>query len=99
MPTHSARVLHEPEDELQAHAETDTDSERPACFKIVPTMFAVRLTPTLLRLRERFLARANLITISSSRCQTTRTPRPKTKRAETVFTDDKKSHRLDTRKW
>ena len=68
------------------------DSERPACFKIMPTMFAVRLTPTLLRLRERFLARANSVTISSSRCQTTRACKRRENAThcmrEFVFTDE-----------
>jgi hypothetical protein len=74
--------------DLQARAERDTDSERPACFKIMPTMFAVRLTPTLLRVRKRSLVRAHLVTISSSRCQTTRTLRRSTKCAELVSSDE-----------
>ena len=52
MLTHSARALHE-----LAFMQTNTDSERPACFKIMPTMFAVRLTPTLLRTRDDFSSR------------------------------------------
>ncbi len=37
--------------------------------------------PTLLRVRGRYLARRRSVTISSSRCQTTRTPRRSTTRA------------------
>ena len=39
-------------DEFAFGRKVSTDSERPACFKIMPTMFAVRLTPTLLRTRD-----------------------------------------------